>query len=173
VILDFGLRILDWKDWDVSGPPNGFLPSKSKIPNPKSKIGPVSYLPAILALLTGVAGWFYLFYSRAAHGLAGYERDRLNVRRIRLRRVGGVVMLLLAVGFYLGFYAADPDRHPRLFAWVWMGVLLLLVVIVVLAMIDVRLTLVLRNDLRARPDKGLNPPPQDAPDAHENARDRP
>ena len=66
-------------------------------------------LPAILALLTGVAGWFYLFFSKAAHGLAGIEEDRLNRRRVRLRRVGGAVMLLLAVGFYLGFYAADSE----------------------------------------------------------------
>src|SRR4051794_41753592 len=48
-----------------------------------------SPLPAILALLTGVAGWFYLFFSRAAHRLAGVEDDRLNRRRVRLRPIGG------------------------------------------------------------------------------------
>jgi UDP-N-acetylmuramyl pentapeptide phosphotransferase/UDP-N-acetylglucosamine-1-phosphate transferase len=108
----------------------------------------MSSLPAILALLTGVAGWFYLFYSRAAQGLSGIEQERLNRRRIRLRRIGGLVMLLLAAGFYLGFYGFEPERRPRAFVGVWMAVIVLLGVLVLLALIDVRLTLRIRDSRR-------------------------
>jgi UDP-N-acetylmuramyl pentapeptide phosphotransferase/UDP-N-acetylglucosamine-1-phosphate transferase len=108
----------------------------------------MSPLPAILALLTGVAGWFYLFYSRAAQGLSGIEQERWNRRRIGLRRIGGVVMLLLAVGFYLGFYGFEPERRPRTFLGVWLGVIVLLGVLVLLALIDVRLTLRIRGSRR-------------------------
>ena len=76
------------------------------------------HLAGIFALLTGAAGWFYLFYSRAAHRLAGIEDQRLNARRVALRRVGGVAMLLLGGFFFAGFYAfedphADADGVPR------------------------------------------------------------
>ena len=118
----------------------------------------MAYLPGILALLTGVAGWFYLFYSRAAQGLAVLEEQNLNRRRIRLRRVGGLVMLLLAVGFYLGFYAADPQTHPRVFVGVWLGVMGLLAAIVLLALVDVRLTVKLRMR-RNRRMRGTSEPP--------------
>lgn len=106
-------------------------------------------LTAILALLTGVAGWFYLFYSRAGQHLTGIEDDRLNRRRIALRRVGGGIMLLLAVGLYVGFNAADPDAHPRAFVLIWVAVLALMAALVTLALIDVKLTLRLRARLRS------------------------
>ena len=121
-------------------------------------------LPAILALLTGVAGWFYLFYSRAAHGLAALEDQRLNRKRVRLRRAGGAAMLLLAVGFYVGFYAADPGVHPKLFVAAWIAVLVLLAAIVVLALIDVRLTFRLR--------RRRHPPDSNHPHAKGNDLDR-
>ena len=124
------------------------------------------YLPAILSLLTGIAGWFYLFYSKAAHGLAGVEQDVRNRRRIRLRRAGGVVMLLLSLGFYLGFYAADPARHPRSFVGVWLAVFLLLGALVVLALVDVRLTLHLRH----RRNRGFDVRRPDARDDGERGR---
>ena len=121
----------------------------------------MSPLPAILALLTGVAGWFYLFYSRAAQGLSGIEQERWNRRRILLRRIGGVVMLLLAVGFYLGFYGFEPERRPRTFLGVWLGVIVLLGMLVMLALIDVRLTLRIRGSRQRQ--QGLpvdrTPPP--------------
>ena len=112
------------------------------------------YLAGIFALLTGAAGWFYLFYSRAAQRLAGIEDQRLNDRRIALRRVGGVVMLLLAGLFFAGFYAFDdPPSRPGLFVGVWLGVFALLIAVIVLAMIDLRLTRKLRG--RAK-DKGFH-----------------
>lgn len=102
-------------------------------------------LPAIVALSIGAAGWYYLFYSPAAHKLQGIETRPLNQRRIRLRRVGGSLMLLLAVAFFAGFEAVDPVGHPDGFILVWTAVMILLALIVVLALIDLRLTWHLRN----------------------------
>jgi hypothetical protein len=113
------------------------------------------WLVGIFALLTGAAGWFYLFYSRAAHRLSGIEDQRLNDRRIALRRVGGVVMLLLGALFFAGFVGLDKDpaeQSPAAVLGIWGAVLVLLVVIVVLALIDLRLT----SRLRAK-QKGLRP----------------
>jgi hypothetical protein len=108
-------------------------------------------LAAILSILTGVAGWYYLFFSKAADQLADLEDQRLNRRRNRLRRVGGGVMLLLAVGLYVGFYAADDRTNPWLFVIVWSAVMILIVLLVVLALLDVRLTYRLRaNRLRLK-----------------------
>lgn len=97
-------------------------------------------LADVFALLAAVAGWFYLFYSKAATNLTGVEAERLNRRRIRLRRMGGGVMFLLAVGFYAGFNAVNADEHPRAFVTVWMTVFVLLALLVILALVDVRLT---------------------------------
>lgn len=110
------------------------------------------WLVGIFAFLTGAAGWFYLFYSRAAHRLGAIEEECLNQRRIVLRRTGGIVMLLLGGLFFAGFAAFDePDRAPRAFAAVWLTVLVLLVVIIVLAMMDLRLTCKLRNRQKGSP----------------------
>ena len=104
------------------------------------------HLAGIFALLTGAAGWFYLFYSRAAHRLSGIEDERLNARRIALRRVGGVAMLLLGGFFFAGFYAFEnPHETPTAFLAVWLTVFALLVVLVILALIDLRLTRQLRR----------------------------
>ena len=112
------------------------------------------YLAGIFALLTGASGWFYLFYSRAAQRLSGIEEQRLNDRRVALRRVGGVVMLLLAGLFFTGVYALDDPRWaPLPLVFVWLAVFALLIAVVVLAMIDLRLTRKLRS--RAK-DKGFH-----------------
>lgn len=109
------------------------------------------YVAGIFALLTAAAGWFYLFYSRAAHRLSGIEDQRLNDRRVALRRVGGVAMFLLGAFFFAGFYAfEDPKRTPGTFIAVWMTVFALLMIIVVLGLIDLRLTYRMR---RARKDE--------------------
>lgn len=98
----------------------------------------------LLALLIGIAGWYYLFYSRAAHRLAGVEAAPANGRRVRLRRANGAAMIVLAVLLYVGTHTADPERHPRTFLGVWMGVILMLFVVVALGLADVRLTVALR-----------------------------
>lgn len=96
----------------------------------------------ILALLVGVAGWYYLFYSKAAVRLSGIEDPRLNQRRQRLRRTNGVVMLVLAVLLYAG---TDERNTPRSFALVWLSVFLLFFAFVALAVADIRLTARLRR----------------------------
>ena len=101
----------------------------------------MQYLAGIFALLTGAAGWYYLFYSRAAQQLSAVEDQSLNTRRIALRRAGGVAMLLLGGFFFAGFHwIDDPQQTPARFLGVWLTVFALLVVIVVLALVDVRLT---------------------------------
>jgi hypothetical protein len=109
-------------------------------------------LAAILALLTGAAGWYYLFYPNAAHRLAGLEESHINRRRILLRRINGLAMLLLAVCFFMLFWTVT--RSPAILL-VLVGVLLLLILILVLALIDLRLTWRLRHQ-----------PPRSAPDQH-------
>lgn len=85
-----------------------------------------------------------MFYSRAAQNLAGMENDQRNLRRIRLRRVGGFMMFLLAVAFFV-LFQPYVQRSPL----AWMGMLLLvmtlLLAIVVLGLIDLRLTWQLRK----------------------------
>jgi len=102
-------------------------------------------LSTILALMIGVAGWYYLFYSTAARNLAGVEPNRLNRLRAGLRRVGGLVLLLLAPLFFAGFHTVDADSDPRAFVAIWVIVMLLLGVNVLLAMVDVGLTWKLRR----------------------------
>jgi Na+/H+ antiporter NhaD/arsenite permease-like protein len=103
------------------------------------------YLPGIFALVVAATGWFYLFYSTAAQGLTAAEPQPANRRRVRLRRVGGVVMLLLGFSFYAGFYAVQWDPPGRDFALVWLAVTVLLMILVVLALVDLRLTMKLRR----------------------------
>jgi len=106
-------------------------------------------LSAILALLTGAAGWYYLFYSTAAQRLAGLEAGHINRRRILLRRINGVAMLLLAVCFFMLFWTVRQGLGMLLVLAV---LLVLLVVILVLALIDLRLTWRLRHE---RPENKL------------------
>jgi hypothetical protein len=100
--------------------------------------------PAILALTVAIAGWFYLFYSRAAQKLDGIESPAINQRRSRLRRLNGAAMLLLAAGFYAGCQL-DPHPHPVIFLLLWTVVLILLILCVLLAVVDLRLTARLRR----------------------------
>jgi hypothetical protein len=101
----------------------------------------------IFAGLTAALGWYYLFYSRAAGKLEGVEAERINHRRVRLRRTGGAIMMLLGVLFFAGFQelAAVP------FILVWIGVMLSLLAIVALALIDLRLTWGLQQSRRQGP----------------------
>jgi hypothetical protein len=104
---------------------------------------------ALLALLIGICGWYYLLFSKAAARLGGIEDAAINRRRAVLRRVNGGVMFLLAWGFYAGFFAVDAQRTPHAFVAVWLSVLLLLLAIVLLAVADLRYTTRLRR--RPRP----------------------
>ena len=110
-------------------------------------------LPGVLALLIGVAGWFYLFYSKATSNLSTIEEQRLNARRTNLRRVGALIMLLLAVLIAVGTYGLDPERPTAGFFVLWLVVIGLLMAIVILALVDVRLTVRLRMALRERRER--------------------
>lgn len=101
----------------------------------------------ILAAATAAAGWYYLFYSRAAHKLEGVESERINRRRARLRRAGGGVLLVLGTLFFAG----SQDVAPVAFLLIWSGVMVLLLAIVVLALIDLRLTWQLQKKRRHGP----------------------
>ena len=103
----------------------------------------------IFSLLIAAAGWYYMFYSRAAAGLNGIEDEHLNRRRQRLRQIGGFVMILLAVGLYAGFHSVDPNASAQAFLLVWFAVFVLLFAVLMLAMLDLRLTWRLRH--RRRP----------------------
>jgi hypothetical protein len=107
----------------------------------------MSALATILALLIAAAGWHYLFHSTAAQRLAGVEEERLNRVRVRLRRAGGVVLLVLGPTFYAGFRTLLPETqfNPATFVGLWLSVLGLMGLMVILALVDVRLTLKLRR----------------------------
>ena len=107
------------------------------------------YLPGIFALLVAAAGWFYMFYSRAATDLSGIEAADANRLRVRLRRVGGLVMMLLAIAFYAGSEAVQRRQGPTA-AGLMLAVLVLMGAIVVLGLIDLRLTNRLRRSQRKR-----------------------
>jgi peptidoglycan/LPS O-acetylase OafA/YrhL len=95
----------------------------------------------IIALIVGVAGWYYLFYSQAASRLGVVEDAAANQRRQRLRRVNGVVMLCLAVLIYAGSHVDSPQA----FVMIWVAVLMLFFVFVALGYADIRLTRRLRR----------------------------
>jgi len=102
-------------------------------------------IPAIFCFFTAAAGWFYLFYSRAAHRLCLVEDQRVNRARIRLRRIGASAMILLAVAFAVGYYGTDAKEPTAMFAVAWLSVLLLLPVMLAIGLADLRLTRKLRR----------------------------
>lgn len=111
----------------------------------------MNYLPAIFSLIVAAAGWFYIFYSKAASNLSTIEATETNRLRVRLRRVGGSVMILLAVSFYLGFVSLE--RHSAIGVVGFMSaVLVFMMVIVVLGLFDLRLTKKLRDQTMHRQD---------------------
>jgi Kef-type K+ transport system membrane component KefB len=107
----------------------------------------ISYLPAIFALVVAAAGWFYMFYSRAAAKLHGIEPSATNRMRVRLRQVGGLSMMLLAIAFYAGYVAIDQRRVEQASFYMF-AVLALLAIIIVLGLADLRLTNKLRKSDR-------------------------
>ena len=113
----------------------------------------MEYLPGIFALIVAAAGWFYMFYSRAAHRLAAVEDQQINRKRVLLRRVGGFAMVALGACFYAGYYATDSKQPTRAFAMLWFVVLMLMMLIMVLGLIDLRLTRRLREEQKRREQK--------------------
>ena len=98
-----------------------------------------------VSLACGVAGWFYLFYSKAASRLSPMESVRRNALRIGMRRVCGVAMVLLGIAFFAGFNSIDDRRNPLAYLAVWIAAMLLLLLIVALVAADIHLTGKLRR----------------------------
>ncbi len=111
-------------------------------------------LAAILSLLIAIAGWHYLFHSTAAVKLVVVEDEKVNQQRVRLRRVGGFVLLTLAATLYVGFHRLDRDELEQadaVIAFAWLSVAaMLMFVVVMLALWDIRLTAKLRKHLKPR-----------------------
>lgn len=103
-----------------------------------------SWPSAFLCLLVAIAGWHYLFHSKAARHLNTIETSTLNARRVFLRRTNGALLLVLAALLYLGLRIVNSHDRPREFILLWLGALALLLCIVMLALIDLRLTFKLR-----------------------------
>ncbi len=104
-----------------------------------------SAVVGIFSLICGVAGWFYLFYSRAAAKLVVVEPSFRNRVRVGLRRVCGAALFLLGIGCFAGYNSVDDRRHPGVYLAVWVGVMFLLLVIMVLVAADIWFTLNLRR----------------------------
>jgi len=104
-------------------------------------------LAALFSLVVAAAGWFYALYSRLPE-VNGEEAGRLNRKRQRLRRAGGVVMMALAVCFFAGFWTVDWEPPTKAFYWIWVAVAGLLAAIVALAVADLGLTWKLHKALR-------------------------
>jgi hypothetical protein len=98
----------------------------------------------IFALLVAAVGWHYLFFSGAASRLRGVEAGRSHRIRVLLRRCNGVMLLMLAVLFFVGSQPWLESRQVA-FMGVWLGVMTLLLLIVTGALIDIRLTLKLKS----------------------------
>jgi drug/metabolite transporter (DMT)-like permease len=91
-------------------------------------------LADVFSLLVAIAGWYYMFYSRAAQNLSAIEDQQVNRKRMRLRRVGGFFMFLLAVFLFAGMHTVDAKGSPAGFLLVWITVFVLLLMIVILAL---------------------------------------
>lgn len=102
-------------------------------------------LAIIFSLLVAAAGWYYLFHSRAAEQLGEIELKSANRQRVRLRRIGGVAMMLLAVAFFALFRQLEQPDPGRTAAVLLLAVLALLGVVLVLGLVDVRLTWQMRR----------------------------
>lgn len=101
-------------------------------------------LGKLFCLLVAIAGWYYLFFSKAADRLESIEGHSINRRRVRLRKTCGFVMLVLAASFYALLQVLDR-ADARTFLLLLLTIAVCLVLIVILAMIDVRLTWKLRR----------------------------
>ena len=75
----------------------------------------------LFSLVVAAAGWFYALYSTPPE-VRGEEAGRLNRKRQRLRRAGGLVMMALAICFFAGFWTVDWEPPTKAFYWIWVAV---------------------------------------------------
>ena len=107
-------------------------------------------VPTIFSLLCAAAGWYYLMHAGSAAKLGEYERPADNQLRIRLRRWGGILLVVIAVAFYIGFRIADQHGNPISVMMCLLIVCLLLPVVLFLAFVDLRLTRKMREAGRSK-----------------------
>jgi hypothetical protein len=111
---------------------------------------------AIFSLFVAACGWYYMFYSRAANRLSSMEDAGINAVRVWLRKINGLLMFLLAICFFAGFFAVDLDHPTRMTAIVWLAVCALVLALMALGLFDLRLTWRLKIA-----DKAVRPPEPD------------
>jgi len=104
-------------------------------------------IASIFSLLVGVAGWYYAFYSPAAARLSNIEAAPVNNRRVRLRRVNGLLMCAMAVCLFLGTASLERGWSAVATVALWFAVLILMLGIAAFALYDLRLTARLRAKL--------------------------
>jgi hypothetical protein len=107
-------------------------------------------IPTIFSLLCAGAGWYYLMHAGSAAKLGSYERPADNLLRIRLRRWGGILLVMIAIAFYIGFRVADADGNGVVVALSMLTVIVLLPIVLLLALVDMKLTRKMRESFRNR-----------------------
>lgn len=106
--------------------------------------------PSIFALLCAAAGWYYLLHAQSAARLSAYESERENRVRVRLRRAGGVGILVMSLAFFLCFISVNRRVSPYLTLAGLTIIALMLPTILFLAWVDMRLTRRLKERQRDR-----------------------
>ena len=102
-------------------------------------------VPTVCSLLFAAAGWYYLLHAGGAAKLAPFERPADNRLRIRLRRWGGLGLVIIAAAFYIGLRIADRHGNPVSVMICLSAVMLLLPAVLFLAYVDIRLTRKMRE----------------------------
>ncbi|MFT3788601.1 MAG: hypothetical protein QM770_20920 [Tepidisphaeraceae bacterium] len=108
-------------------------------------------LVAIFCTLVVAAGVYYFRNTTASDRLIGVEPDANNRLRRSLRRVNGVLMLLLAGAFFWGSIEMERRSSPTRFIVAWLLVIGLVIATMALAVVDVWLTGKLRRSHRKPP----------------------
>jgi hypothetical protein len=116
------------------------------------KLSMLRVFSAIFSLSIAAFGWYYMFYSQAASRLGNLEPASSNSLRIWLRRANGLLMFLLAVCFFAGFFAVDMENPTKTTAFVWLAVCFLVLALLALGLVDLRLTWRLRNSPQQQAD---------------------
>lgn len=111
----------------------------------------MSLIALACSVPVALIGAYYLVNASAVNWLGNLEGQGVNRIRVRLRRVNGVVLLLMSVALYLGVSRLLQIRQGEPAGLVaplaWIATLPLLLAMLVLAMLDVRLTRSLKRNL--------------------------